>query len=202
MASSMVFTSCQTGYQNENGQWAWVSYDEYQGKRLSFLDSVDAESFSVMSNNQYGLDKYHVYFKGQIVYPADPKTFQLIDDKGYSADAQHVFLDAAMIALAHPLSFKVLQFPYSKDDQNIFCGTIPMRLSKEEQRSFKVVEGEKNMVNTRTITDLKYFIEFNPDYQWLDTLPIKKVITGEWGMAEVNGKRIHGFKIQGQLQQP
>lgn len=40
--------SCQPGYRKQNGAWAWVSYDENVGKRVTWLGQVDNKSFKVL----------------------------------------------------------------------------------------------------------------------------------------------------------
>ncbi|MBK9735875.1 MAG: hypothetical protein IPO92_13340 [Saprospiraceae bacterium] len=70
----LALISCHTGYQKESGQWFWVSYDESVGKRVSQIDQHDDESFSVLENEKYAIEKNSVFIlERTIIKDADPK---------------------------------------------------------------------------------------------------------------------------------
>lgn len=55
-------SSCKSGYVRENGQWVWISYDESVGRRVTMIDSVDNETFKVLKNKNYAVDKNSVFY--------------------------------------------------------------------------------------------------------------------------------------------
>ena len=44
------------------------------------------------------------------------------------------------VIFANPESFKKLEFPYSKDKNHVFCGTIPLSLPISEVKEFEVTK--------------------------------------------------------------
>lgn len=190
----LVLVSCHSGYKKENGQWMWVSYDESAGRRVSQIDEHDSESFFVLKNDKYAKDKSSVFYVGNIIQNADPKSFEVINKNGYSKDKQNVFLGEEKVIFANPKTFEILEFPYSKDDKHIFCGTLPLKIEENMISEFKVTNEDKLMSATKSTTKISHFIELNPDYQWLDTLGINNVIVGEWATGETNQKKFKGFK--------
>ncbi|MEL7534922.1 MAG: DKNYY domain-containing protein [Bacteroidota bacterium] len=179
----------RAGYKLENGEWAWVSYDEAAGKRIRKLAEVDQESFEILKDKRYGKDKAKVFFLGRPIEDANPQTFELLSKEGYARDDQYVFLDRIKLVQAHPQSFKTLRFPYAEDQERIYCGTIPLNLRGEELEEFRVKKGS----SMRVTFLLSSFVEQYPEYAWLDTLGIESVIVGE-GSAETNTKRFDGYR--------
>jgi hypothetical protein len=182
-----ILISCSPGYKKENGKWAWISYDEGAGKRVKYIDNIDIGTFRILGNKDYALDKYNVYNGPHVIPHADPKTFEVINDRGYSKDSKNVFLDLDIVINANPKDFEVMDWPYSKDNRYVFCGNLPIDLV--EISDFKVLKsgGGKN-------TSLKSsFIEFNPEYKWLDTVIVDGIITGE-GLGETKDYKFDGYK--------
>jgi len=184
----------KSGYDKKDGKWKWKYYHggnmKYQFKEI---DSLNHDVFKVVSNN-FGKDDRYVFYKSSIILNADPKTFQTIE-KNYSKDKNHVFLDDEIVVFANPESFELLEFPYSKDNYRVFCGSLPLKLNKNEVKEFKVTNTDELMSGMKTSSMLTNFIKFNPEYKWLDTLNIKGVIYGEDGTGETLNKKIKGFKI-------
>jgi len=187
-----LFASCNSKYQKENGKWVWVSYDESVGKRVHQIDKHDIKSFKILSNENYAKDKNSVFFVGKKIQNADPSTFELIGN-GYSKDNNNVYLDNEKVIFANPKSFKLLDFPYSKDDQHIFCGTLPLNLKKNEIDEFKVTNTDKYKSGSKSTILFSHFIKKYPEYKWLDTLKINKIIVGEWGTGKTKNKKFKGF---------
>lgn len=50
------------------------------------------------------------------------------------------------------------------------------------------------MAGTKSGILLSHFIELNPEYKWLDTLEIGRVIVGEWGTGKTKSRKFKGFK--------
>lgn len=192
------FKSCKTGYVNHLGTWTWVTIDEGHGKRYHLIEGVDQASFTILENNRFAKDQYHVYFEGRKINGASPKGFVVLGDHkyGYAKDELHAFLHKEIIIDADPTSFEVLQFPYSKDKNDVYCGTIPMKLSVEALRSFKVTNEDTWMSGTMTTSNIRHFLEFNPEYDWIVSShpDIHVVITGEYGTGEAGDIKFKGHK--------
>lgn len=186
--------ACESGYKKESGQWVWVTHDESQGKRITYMDSLDNNSFRVLDNENYGADNNQVYYKGRKIAGADPGKFSVINDDGYGKDSHHVFLECDHVVFADPATFEALTFPYAKDNKHVYCGTLPMPIESKEIADFKVTNLDKLMANTRSTTILSHFIELNPEYAWLDTLKVERVITGQWATAKTGKRKFIGFK--------
>lgn len=191
----IALVSCDSGYQKENNKWVWVSNDEGVGKRITQIDEHDVESFKVLKNSNYAVDKNSVFFIGRILKDANPKTFEVLNKKGYSKDNKFVFLDDEKVIFANPQQFNLIEFPYSKDDKNVFCGTIPIELRGKEIEEFQVTNEDELMSQMKSSILLSHFIEMNPNYEWLDTLNITAVIVGEWATGETNKRKFKGFKL-------
>ncbi|MCE2497107.1 MAG: DKNYY domain-containing protein [Flavobacteriales bacterium] len=190
LLSLSLLTSCQEGYKKENDQWVWISYDEAVGKRVANVKSADLKTFKVLKNKNYAVDKNYVYYRTQKIKNSNPKTFSVLTDNGYSKDDKKVFLDWHEIVNANPKSFELLSFPYSKDDNDVFCGTLPLHLSKDEINEFRVI----NMSTARSTILLSHFIEQNPGFNWLDTLNIDGVIVNEIATAKTEKRNFKGYR--------
>lgn len=190
----LFLTSCQSGYRKEGGVWVWVSYDESVGKRVRMVDKHDAGSFKVLKNKDFAVDKNAAFYVGRLIGGADPSTFEVVHKSGYSKDKTRVFLDDQMVVFADPATFKVLEFPYSKDNKHIFCGNIPLIISDKEANEFKVTNTDELMSATKSTILFSHFLEMNPDYKWLDTTGINRIIVGEWGTGETGDKKFKGFR--------
>jgi hypothetical protein len=188
----------QTGYVKKNGDWTWVTIDESHGKRLQWIEGIDQNTFTVLKNKSFALDQNQVYFKGRKINHASPDGFlPLTDDEyGYAKDNNHAFFNDEVIIHADPATFEVIEFPYSKDKNDVYCGTLPMKLSREDVRSFRVTNDDKLMARMISTATLSHFLEFHPEYIWLKEqgIEIKNVISGDTGTGETNNKKFNGFK--------
>jgi hypothetical protein len=189
-----LFVSCDSGYNRENGEWVWVSYDEAVGRRITRIDSYDNESFQVLSNEDYAKDKNNIFYIGRTINGADTSTFEVLTDNGYAVDKRNVFLDWDKVIFANPKTFEVLEFPYSKDENRVFCGTLPLDLNNYEVKEFKVTNEDEIMSGMKSSIHISHFIKQNPEYIWLETLEIDGVIVGEWATGETKKRKFKGFK--------
>ncbi|HMY84745.1 MAG TPA: DKNYY domain-containing protein [Saprospiraceae bacterium] len=194
----VIFAGCETGYVKKNGTWVWVTIDENYGKRNHAIVGVDQGTFKVLKNKNYASDHMNVFFRGKKVNYADPKTFECLtfDDYSYAKDAGHVYFRDAIIPGAEPSSFTTMQFPYSKDRKDVYCGNIPLRLSPEDVNTFKVTNEDKMMAGSISTMKLEHFLKYNPDYSWLAEMKdtMEMVITGESGTAVSQSKKFKGYK--------
>lgn len=192
------FTSCREGYVQQNGQWSWVTYNENSGKNVHWIEGIDNESFQILDHKNFGADKNSVYYMGRKINQANPNSFIILSKGyyGYAKDDQHVFLDTEVIMHADPTSFSVLEFPYSKDKNDVYCGTVPMFLEKEEVKEFTVTNEDKLMAGMKSTEKLTNFLEFNPGYAWMlhEPFEFQWVITGGWGTGQTSSRKFQGLK--------
>lgn len=191
---SAVLVSCSPGYQEENGEWVWVSYDEAAGRRITKIDSVDSHSFEVLANEKYGKDRTHVFYKTELIRGADPNTFKIMTENGYAMDRHNVFLRSEKVVFADPGTFETLEFPYSRDANRVFCGTLPLDVNKNEVKDFRVTNEDELMSGMTSNALLSYFIRSNPDYNWLDTVGVNGVIVAEYATGETSTRKFKGFR--------
>jgi hypothetical protein len=184
---------CGTGYQQNGHNWVWTTLDESQGRREHLIPMADGPSFRVLQDKNFALDKAYVYYQGRPLRGADPASFTLLRD-GYGKDRNHVFLNTEPVVLADPGSFEILAFPYARDRARVFCGNVPLALSAEEAPFFQVTNTDALMTNTRSTAPKAAFIEFQPEYAWLDTFDIEFVITGPWGTGNCGQRKFKGLK--------
>lgn len=194
-----VYSSCETGYVKKGHNWVWVTNDENFGSRDHWIEGIDMESFKVLKQNKnFATDKYSAYFRGRKISHATSDDFvPLTDDAyGYAKDNYRVFFDNEVILTADPETFEVLEFPYSRDKKDVYNGTLPMNLDKNDVGAFKVINDDKLMKGMKSTMLLSEFLNFNPEYQWIENLDIevKWVIAGRWGTGEANGKKYKGLE--------
>ncbi|HQV01311.1 MAG: DKNYY domain-containing protein [Bacteroidia bacterium] len=189
----LVISACSSGYKKEAGQWVWVSYDEMEGKRITMIEGVDAQTFNVLTNENYAVDKNAVYYTHRKIKYADPATFKVLTD-GYAVDKYHVFFDYGMILFADPATFQSLGFLYSKDKNDVYCGMIPLHLSKADLNLFTVTGSKANFSNTKSAVLTSHFIELNPEFAWIDTLQLERIIVGDYTTGQAGPKKFYGFK--------
>lgn len=182
----LVLVSCGPGYEQEDGNWAWVAYSG-TGKFVRSFDPDDA-TFEILDNEKYAKDKDSVYLEGIAIEHADPTTFEVLSENGYSKDKKHVFLGTYIIIFADPETFDIIDWPYARDDKRIFNGNLPMFV--DDIKSFQITkEGDDRCASVKF-----FFIEVNKDYQWLDTIDVDGIIVGEWAEAKTDTEKFKGFR--------
>ena len=192
-------SSCETGYAKKGKTWVWVTNDENFGSRDHWIEGIDSESFRVLKQNKcFAVDNHSAYFNGRKISYASPDGFIPLTDNayGYAKDNYRVFFDNEVILIADPETFEVLEFPYSRDKNDVYNGTLPMNLGKNDIAEFKVINDDKWMKGTKSTMLLSEFLKFNPEYQWIESLDIevKRVITGPYGTGESKTKKFKGLK--------
>ncbi len=181
-----ILTSCGEGYEKTDGKWTWVLNSE-AGKHIREINS-DYSTFEILENKEYAKDKNTVYRRGIEIENADPKTFKVISDNGYAMDEYHVFLDEDIVIFANPKTFEIIKWPYSRDDQRIYNGNLPMEVDNIDE--FEITKDDG-----RTSSSIKsFFVEWNEDYKWLDTLNVKGIIVGEYAEAKTKNEKYKGFR--------
>src|SRR5258708_36412362 len=66
LAASLLSIACHTGYQEVNGKWTFVTWDEGNGSRAHELDA-DRATFQVVKSGTYAKDKNRVYYKWNVM---------------------------------------------------------------------------------------------------------------------------------------
>jgi hypothetical protein len=97
-------------------------------------------------------------------------------------------LDNDILIFANPKAFKIIEWPYSKDDKRIYNGNLPMEVDNIEAFEITKPEGGK------TTSMKSFFIKWNKEYIWLDTLNVKGIIYGEDAEAKTKTEKFKGFK--------
>ena len=185
--STILFASCGSRYTKTDGEWTWVYYNA-GGKSVKKIE-VDDASFKTLKYKKYAMDKNKVLLRGLEINHADPNTFEIISkEHEYSKDKDYVYLASNMIAKADPKSFKILDWPYSKDKENVFCGNIPMNVSAVNEFIVTKSLGHRSYYSN---TD---FIKNNKEYEWLNALPIQMITVDERSEGETSSEKFRGFK--------
>ena len=125
----LVSSGCGVGYQKVNGKWSYVVWDEGNGRRSLALNA-DQASFTKLGHKDYAKDKDAVFYQNDPIPGADPATFELLRDPIYSRDASHAYVIGHAIDGADPRTFAVLEAPFSKDADNVYCGTRRMDVAE------------------------------------------------------------------------
>jgi hypothetical protein len=135
----ILLTGCGQGYQKEHGRWAWVSWNEGNGRQVEFLNGVEDSSFHVLSPPEYAADQKCVYHRSVKIKNADPATFRRID-RSYWRDAKHVFLDDIEIPGADPETFQLLpKYRWGRDKHDVYAMTSALHV--RDISSFTLLEG-------------------------------------------------------------
>ncbi len=162
-----LLPGCNSGYEKIDNQWSYITYDEGAGKRIRNLQ-VDPKTFQVI-NNEYAKDDSNVFYKGRIINNADSKSFNVLK-KGYSTDAQSVYLFHYQIINAVPDKFEIMDGLYSRDINNLYNGTLPLKIKSIS--NFKVIEANDKIQMISTKEFLKKF----PSYSFIDSDKFKVVV--------------------------
>lgn len=195
---TILLTACTTGYNRHNGQWVWTTHDEYNGRRDIPIAGIDNGSFKILANESFGADKNAVYYEGRKIKHANPESFTTLTQNafGYAKDSRRVFLDTEVILKADPETFEVLEFPYSKDKNDVYNGTLPMQLEKEDVNTFVATNEDRLMYASKTTSLVTYFLEYSPEYNWIKTYDpeLKHIIIGTSGTGKTSQRKFKGLK--------
>lgn len=144
--SLYLWFSFKPGFVYENGTWNYVSYDAGAGRRVNPIN-VKKDEFKVLKYSDFARDNNSVFFKNHKVEGSDPETFKTISTKGrnhYVKDKNNVYIydsndwSIFKVINADPDSFKVLEYPYSKDKNDAYCGSLPLFV--DDVSKFEVIE--------------------------------------------------------------
>lgn len=128
------------------------------------IQTADPDSFVVLNSytekNNYGLDKFHVYYAGKIIPGADPKTFVSIDHISYTKDKNNAYYKDSVIHNADAVTFEMVRGDFSKDRNSVYYSG--QRVSGADPATFKV---PNDFIIGRFATDKNnvYFLDYDND---------------------------------------
>ena len=106
----------------------------------------------------------------------------------YSKDKNYVYVNNDIIIFADPNTFEIIEYPYSKDKKRIFNGNLPMEVNN-------IKEFEVTKRGSLTESSVKsFFIEWNKDFQWLDTICVNGIIVSTDAEARTRIEKFQGFR--------
>jgi hypothetical protein len=171
----------------ENGKYAKdknkVYYQRYP------LPGADPSTFTIISKGEdYAKDKNKVFYQGTVIPGADPNTYHLLKGTHYAKDKDQVYIYSSPIISADPQTFTAIKFPYARDKNNIYCGTL--KLDVQNIAEFEVIEPAKYLY----VTDKNDFVERNKEFSYLRDYPIDTVVSTVSGKAKTKTEYFEGCK--------
>lgn len=186
----LSLAGCNTGYQEVDGQWSYVTWDEGHGTRVKPLD-VNPATFQVLKNKDYAKDDEKVFFLGRPIEGAHAPSFETLKGKYFAKDQHQVFLRAYTVINADPNTFSEIKFPYARDANKVYCGTIPMQVDQLDE--FKVLKRSSSI----SITSKEEFIrQYGDQFDFLDQLKDHSLVYGR-GKAKTKNQRFVDFHLEG-----
>lgn len=144
---------CSTGYTKMDGKWCYVVINESVGREVREMNA-DESTFEVLADPEYARDKNHAYRFGRVLEDIDGSSYHLLSDTRYAADRNGVYYKDHKIPGADPKTFEIIGHPYSRDQENVYCGNLEMNVAQPE--NFKQTVGEPG---TMEITSFYYSSE-------------------------------------------
>jgi hypothetical protein len=97
------------------------SRDYFTTKRIEIaeVEGAHAAGFQVLSDDEYGRDDAHVFYRGEILPMKDPASFALLDPP-YARDRATGYYNRTPVAGSDGSSFVVLGEGYSRDRAQVF----------------------------------------------------------------------------------
>ncbi len=121
LLATAALTACNTGYQQINGQWMYVTLDESQGRRENPIAGADAATFERIERSDFARDRSRVYYQGRVLEGADAATFEHLKGN-YWKDRNRVYYFSRPLAGADPGSYRLLRADWGRDNRNVFVG--------------------------------------------------------------------------------
>lgn len=130
----MTLVSCSVGYKNDGKEVTWNTWNEGTGYTSSHVDA-DPKTFEIL-NDDYGRDKKHAFYEGDIINGADGGSFRVLT-KSYAADNTHVYVSGELIEKAHPATFKVHSYYFAEDANDFYWDG--KALNVRDKSTFKIL---------------------------------------------------------------
>ncbi len=131
----MFLTACSVGYKNDGKEVTWHTWNEGNGHNSRKVDA-DPETFEVLDDN-YGQDKTHAFYRGDIIDGADGQSFQVFE-KDYAADAFNVYDSGKLLKGADPATFKVHSYELTEDKNDFYNNG--KALNVRDKSSFEILK--------------------------------------------------------------
>lgn len=184
----LSIVGCNTGYQEVEGKWSFVTWDEGHGTRVNPLD-VDPATFQVLKNKDYAKDDKTVFFLGSPIEGAHAPSFEILKGNYYAKDQHRVFLRTHTVIDADPKTFNMIKFPYARDANKIYCGTIPMKVDQMDE--FKVSKGSSSI---SMISKEEFIRQYGDKFDFLDQFKDHFLVHGS-GKAKTKTQRFVDFHL-------
>ena len=97
LVAGLLLTGCASGYQQVDGRWVFVTWNESSGRVDIPVPDVDGASFNPFDKSEYARDAVRVYYRAVPIEGADATTFRHMRG-GYWQDRNRVYF----FAKAHP----------------------------------------------------------------------------------------------------
>lgn len=149
----IFFASCNE-YQNDGNAVYYKSWDEGNGTQIKKLNGANPKKFRVLEYDDYAKDDRLVFYKGIAIKGADALTFDPIADF-YAKDKYRGYYAGDSIRSSKGATFKIIDDYYSTDGNDIFCDTIPLKVTSTKKFRFVFDSGDANWA--RWATDGKYY---------------------------------------------
>ncbi len=187
---SLVLASCTVGYENDGKKVTWHTWNEGNGHNSRTVDA-DPQTFEEL-NDDYGRDKTHAFFRGDIIKGAEGGSFRVLKD-WYASDNNHVFLSGELVENAAPATFKVHTYYFAEDTNDYFWKG--KRLNVSDKQSFKLL-GDADDWKTSWVKDRNngYYLNGsiipNIDYSSFHQIDIGTKQRGLSGCYAADNKRV------------
>lgn len=130
----MSFVSCTVGYKNDGKEVTWHTWNEGSGHNSRRVDA-DPKTFEILNDN-YGRDKKHAFYEGDIINGADGGSFRVLD-KWYAVDKAHVYVSGKLIEKANSATFKVHSYYFAEDANDFYWNG--KALNVKDKSTFKLL---------------------------------------------------------------
>jgi len=125
LISLLFLTACDAGYQQENGRWVFIEYNESAGRVVREIDGADHATFEEIKVG-YARDAQHVFYREKVIEGADPATFEKIAGL-YWKDKNSVYYVDHPVPGADPNSFRRIGLGvWWRDNSNAYVGDDPV----------------------------------------------------------------------------
>ena len=131
----LILTSCTTGYKNDGKEVTWHTWNEGSGHHSRKLNA-DPETFEILDDD-YGRDKTHAFYRGDIITGADGHTFRVLE-KGFAADKSNVYDKGELMKGVEPASFKIHSYELTEDKNDFYYNG--KALNVRDKSSFEILK--------------------------------------------------------------
>jgi len=132
----VILAGCDAGYKIQNDKVLYISYNESNGRNTRNF-GADPETFQILENDRYGLDKKNVYYEGNPIDDADPRSFKVLSDY-ISKDRNRGYTGTIAIPGSDGNTFESVMNDYTRDKNDVYRAEYPLHSSSP--KTFEVIE--------------------------------------------------------------